>query len=307
MKKNSALFPRNAVCSTIGTEIISPILNIENSMGEIIKVLKFIASSGEPEFGYRSSIHVHVSFPIVRLKTLKNIIRLAANYEVLAYYIGGMGYKFRGEKNDSIYCRPITLWGPACIKINKQAAQIFTIKSLLAAKTINEFWENYGDTYRHNSRYNNPARYCWINLLPLFKKKEENRTLEFRIFNKTLNPEYIMAAIKWCLEFAKMADNSLKRIALNERSIFSYGKETALKLADEFCSLSGNLDYERKILYSIIKRTREINLKKGYVFTHKRGLEPFWERGNYLPDLIDTENVRYPQYVDIHILRGERG
>jgi hypothetical protein len=304
--------------ATIGTEMVSRILNSdEKELYEQIKLITNIATSlGEPEETQRSGVHFHYSFSNPSLRMLKSIVRLAKYLESVFFYIGGMGYKFRGTENDSIYCRPITKSGPCCVKLNGSGwSQVFNIYRLLETKTVEEFWNIYGDLGNHTRRYN-PVRYHWINLFPMFQGPEYRGTLEFRVFNKSQNPLFMFSAAMLCKKFVeyaiKSSFESLKEEnLLKENSIFSYQSKGEIKESlIKFAELSDLDENSLKTLLLIIDKTPQISLDGGYVKSHiystqmRRELQNYWG-GNYSPKCISEDEIKNPTFVDIHVLRGE--
>jgi hypothetical protein len=304
---------------TVGIELVSRILNSDESdLFEQIKLITNIATSlGEPSETQRSGIHFHFSFSQPSLKMLKSIIRLAKYLESVFYYIGGMGYEFRGSNNDSIYCRPITKTGPSCVRLhNDEWAQVFNIYRLLETKNIEEFWDVYGNLNNHNRRYN-PVRYHWINLFPMYPGPEYRGTLEFRVFNKTQNPLYIYSCAMLCRKFIeysiRSSFESLKEEnLLKENSIFSnQSKEEIKETLIKFANLSELDSKSLSILLLIIDRTLEIRLDEGYVKSHiyltpmARELNSYWGNSGYYPKTIPLSEIKNPEFLDIHQLRGE--
>lgn len=311
----SSEVPLQGRSSKLGTEILSPVLTPEEMMDDLVKIIEFISENGEIPQSERSAIHIHVSFEnLVSTESLKSLMRLAGIFESVFFYLGGMGYRFRGETNDSIYCRPITEpWGPPCVpREGNKWSQVFTLRDILKATNQDSFWELYGDTATHNGKYRQPSRYSWFNLLPLYPRSQSYRAaLEFRSFNKSLNPDYIYACIRMCVEFTALAvrlrTSDYKSMGLlnTQNSIFSTTKEETLALLDYFGTLADISDV-MPTLKQIINRTPTINLTKGYVFTHKSGLDSFWPNSEYDPPVIPTSQIRKAKYVDIHLLEGGR-
>lgn len=302
--------------SVAGTELVSVVLDsTDESFLEIIKNLtEFLTSSGESPTSERSGIHFHFSLPSPNLRILKSIIRLGRHLESLFFTIGGMGYEFRGAKNDGIYCRPITKWGPPCVPRMSGYSQVFDVKDLLSVKKSSEFWTRYGELESHGGRYN-PVRYTWLNLYPLAPFGEHRGTLEFRLFNKTLNPLFIYAISVLCRKFVEYSIissfKSLKEESLlQEYSIFdtSITKQNLAKQLVKFSELSRMDEDVVQILMDILDRSPIPNMREGYVMTHiTRELRHYWVRGSdYNPPIISREEIRLPDYVDIHLLTGAR-
>lgn len=301
---------------TAGGEMVSCILNTETEdiIGEIKKLTNVFSELGESEEGKRSGIHYHFSIPSPNLRILKAILRLGKYLEALFFTIGGMGYEFRGVENDATYCRPITKFGPPCIRTyHGKYAQVFNIYELLKVKTQEDFWERYGDLKNHVGRYN-PVRYTWLNLYPMCPWADYKGTLEFRIFNKTLNPFYIYATLMLCKKFVEYSFvssfDTLKDVGLlKENSIYntSITKGMLFEQLSNFKEMTGLDDYSFEILAKILDRSPIPKLNQNYIHTHLRsGGEGYWGRSEYAYPVISENLIVRPNFVDIHTLRGER-
>jgi hypothetical protein len=309
--ENVPKFPLHKI--TVGTELVTLPLCIDDEswlLATIKDILVRVQEMGDMEKSFRASIHVHVCMPY-NLQILKNIIRLGRFLEDVFFYIGGQGYEFRGAKvNDSLYCRPITMWGPPCVLVDSgKYAQVFDTYALLASRTVAEFWRRNGDIDFYNPPGSmNPARYVWLNVCSLL----EHGTLEFRVFNKTHNPYYLYSEVLLCLAFCKYAMKAsfseIKDDGINiENSIFANReKGDIIKTLEHFGRLSSTNISEDVLdtLKMIIERTPKITLREGYVSTHRPSNGALWSHGNYSPTIV--EGVRNGNVQDIHTLRGER-
>jgi hypothetical protein len=302
----------------VGTELVSNILDSDSPdlFREINNLCYTLKELGEPDQCIRSGIHVHISFPNPNVRQLKSIMRLGRNFETLFYHLGGMGYEFRGIKNDSTYCRPITRVGPACIRYRNSWAQCFYIEDLIKPErfSIEDFWNYYGDLQNHRDRYN-PVRYTWLNLFPMYSQGQYKGTLEFRVFNHTLNPYFITTIIKLCSYFANVASkltyiNFKEEGLLREQSIFdgysSNPKDTLSTfktLVEDEVKDVGVFDTARDML----NRVDRFFLPQTPVRSHlynTRTLNPYWADSSYEPPIIYSDPKK-PEYVDIHVLNGE--
>ncbi len=294
---------------TVGTEIVSPILNSEDETfyRDIDSLTNFLLGEGESEKSERSGIHYHISLPSPRLSTIKNILRLGTHFESLFFQLGGMGYTQRGETNDSIYARPYSLWGAPCVYVSdRKVSQCFELENVLKCRNQEEFWSAFGDMPFQDTRYT-PIRYQWLNIYPLYPGHEYKGTVEFRIWNKTLNPEFIYATFLLCrnfLEFAtKHSYEDLKNMELlNQNSVFE--SIDNISLLDEIANLTDLPSKTVEILSSILQRSPKPEIKNGYVFSHliRRMNRRFWENGNYSPKFVPSSEVHSPTFVDIHTL-----
>lgn len=300
--------------TTLGAEIVSTILDSEEDsfFKTINKLCNWLIENGEPRESERSGIHFHISLANPSLVTLKNILRLGRHYERLFFDLAGLGYKFRGTDNDSIYCRPITSFGPPVIMTERNGyAQVFNLDDVLETKTLKDFWYLFGDLPENDTRYT-PSRYIWLNPTPMFQGQNHRGTLEFRIWNKCLTPEFIYATFMLCKGFVnatlKYTYSDLKRESLTEEnSVFEKGETSDQFLLDELCSI-GEVDPKSKsILDLILKRNSKVLLQKGYVYSHLNGRQSnnFWRNYVYTPKELSKSQIRRPNFVDIHVLRGE--
>jgi len=310
-RRNNLTFMRSGN-KTIGVEFVSRILDGESEQ-EVLSALKCITyaleDAGEPDESYRAGIHVHVSMAY-NLRVLKSIIRLGRHLEQVFFYLGGMGYKFRGMENGCAYCRPITKWGPAVVRLNDVYwGQCFNIPALLEAKNTDEFWARYCNAANWVDDRYIAVRYHWLNLAAILQKG----TLEFRVFNKTLNPFYILAIANFCRSFCNYAfassyqtikDDSL----IKENSIYDkHSQKGILETLDEFCGIAEVDESTKQTLISIITRTPPIEIAPVFMTTHLRECAAYFSRNNtfqYFPPIV-KEAVK-PKVVDIHTLRGDR-
>ena len=302
----------------VGAELVSDIFNSddENFFQDISAICRQLEILGEPRESKRSGIHYHISLPDSGLRILKGLMRLGRYFEPLFFYAGGMGYAFRGEFNDSIYCRPITKDGPPYVPIRdgNYYAPCFKISDLLKSKTTKEFWVKFGDIQNHDYRYN-PTRYMWLNLFPLYQGESyKGGTIEFRVFNKTLNPFFIFSTFFLCRKFVELALTTgfkdLKELnLLKENSIYDTSKNSALDLLDIFAEVTGLDTNFYNTISRMIKMTPEISLEKGKVLTHllHRTRRNYWNDSSYRGEvnIVTKDDCRKPTYVDIHVLRGE--
>lgn len=302
---------------TVGTEFTSVILKASESL--TLEVLKrftdYLGENGHLETSERSGIHFHISLPNPTLSILKSILKMGSNLESLFFTLGGMGYNFRGEKNDSIYCRPITQNGPTFIPYYHGGyVKCFEINRLLETKNQEEFWENYGDLKTLYSRYQ-PVRYSWLNLYPMCPWGEYKGTLEFRVFNTTLNPYYIFAVLNLCKLFTEYAITNSKDIKfseyLGENSIFNIENKGQIKkileISGEFLKIEDNIYYilEDIVNASPIPKLNNENVFSHLLFSRRSGMPSYFFKN--IPDLqsVDSTQIIKPKFVDVHVLRGE--
>jgi len=308
--------------SVSGCELVTA-GTLDTSNLEYLYVLKnltnMLISSGETPKSYRAGFHVHINLSY-NLRILKSILRLARHLEQVLYLLGGMGYDYRGFKNDSTYCRPMTKFGPVCVPVGRGGySQAFSISELLKCKTTEEFKYKYGDIKHLSGSHYIPIRYHGINLLPLFTQG----SLEFRMFNKSLNPYFLMAIIEFCKSFSEYAvlssfDSLKEENLLKENSIFDLkgedDKQKIIETFDHFLELSSLKDEQIiDILYEILHTSfvESIILPKKYIFSHlifhRQGnrCPTHWQGSRYVANEISENKIQQPKFEDIHVLRED--
>jgi hypothetical protein len=84
--------------------------------------------------------------------------------------------------------------------------------------------------------------------------------------------------------------------------------ERVLEILKEFaekCREKDILFFDQETITKIITKSGVPLLKEGLVKTHIKNLEPYWEAEGYHPKIITRDEVSSPNYVDLHVLRGE--
>jgi hypothetical protein len=302
--------------TTLGTEIITVPFDTESK--SILDALKFLTQilmeMGEPEKSLRAGIHIHVNMSY-NLKILKSILRLGRFLEDTFFLIGTQGYVFRGMKvNESAYCRPITKWGPQCVHSHQGVNQVFTVKELLKAETVDDFWWRYGSLrVSEGSQFQRyvPQRYTWLNLYSLL----QHGTLEFRLFNKTLSPYRIASEIAFCQKFCEYAiTNGFAALKMNdmleEHSV--YDERPREEIIDTFLHFADKVELgeqDTQILLDILNNSPVVKLPKSYIWTHLDANRDWWNMfhsDSYAPPRLDSSDIHSVDVIDIHTLRGER-
>jgi len=298
----------------LGSEIISSIIDTNNNyLSTLKKLCNTLVELGETEQSKRAGIHIHVSF-INNLRILKSALELGAYLEDVFFLLGGMGYEFRGIENDSTYCRPITGFGPPIVEDgDDRLFPCFVLEDVLAASTMNQFVTRLGDLGRlHGNRYI-PIRYVWLNLYNIVGSM---CTLEFRNWNKTLDPMAIYMAIEVCKAFAQHAISRAyaKSEALPVNSI--YDRRSKGEIIETFLSFAGQVglsDHVIAIALDLMNKSpmSGLELPLQYTHTHLRfhrlgRKDPrHWVESGYRPDIeLCWDEVRTPDFLDIHNLRN---
>lgn len=297
----------------LGTEILSSVIDTnKNYLGVLKELCSTLLSLGESEQSKRAGMHVHISF-INNLRILKSALEVGAWLEDVFFLLGGLGYEFRGIDNDSTYCRPITEFGPPIVEdANEYLYPCFILSEVLEARDINEFRTRLGDLRKlHGNRYI-PIRYMWLNFYNIFGAL---CTIEFRTWNKTLDPMAMYMAIEVCKGFAQFAISRAysKGLPLPINSVYhrrSKGEiiETFLSFANEI----GLSSHVMSIAMGLLEKTpiSGLALPREYTFTHLRfhrqgRKDPHhWTNSGYRPSIrVDYNDVRMPEFLDSHNLR----
>lgn len=295
---------RNTV---LGREFVSPVFfEAEEARVEVRNICYILQCLGEHTQNLRAGVHVHVGWAY-DLPILKRTIQMSIWLESLLFHLAGMGYEFRGTSNNSAYCRPFTLFGPPVVDSNIGKVQMTNVDALLSAPTITNFWNRYGGVNPMNppKRYT-PQRYMGVNLFSIFLHK----TLEFRMFNTTLNPDYIMAVTFLCKGIARLTLES-SPIPDEMNSIYTVtSKEANYNTLDKLLSLI-NLEPETdRILHEILERSPITVLQEVFVRTHLEDKRVEFDGR----DITKVSN-KYPQIrdyidpgiVDVHLLENQLG
>lgn len=314
--------------SDMGIEFVSRVMDSTNlnDLALVDNLLYNFQSHGVVIPDKRSGIHFHFTFSNPNLPNLKNILRLGAFLESAFFLLGGTpGQEFRGQENDSIYCRPLTLYGPVVVeRFDGEFSQCMNLEKLTdpKLKDLETFWKLFGDlplTYPNASRYN-PARYFWLNLFNCYQGGSYKGTVEFRVFNLTLNSYVVQYLIQLCglvIRSALRTDyKTLKREKfLKINSVYTTSKDESLEALDRFIASFGETDEifpeeGREEIMNIASKCIMPKLSKDLVYSHLRvnGRCPrgYWLNYKSLAEEVISDPVRNPEFIDIHQIRGER-
>ena len=143
------------------------------------------------------------------------------------------------------------------------------------------------------------------------------------MFNKSLNPYFLMAIIEFCKSFSEYAvlssfDSLKEENLLKENSIFDLkgeeDKQKIIETFDHFLELSNLRDEQIiDILYEILHTSsvESIILPKKYVFSHlifhRQGnrCPTHWQGSRYVANEIPENKISKPKFEDIHVLRED--
>ncbi len=298
---------------TLGTEILSSVIDTNtNYLGMLKELCNNLLSLGESEQSKRAGMHVHISF-INNIRILQSTLEVGAWLEDVFFLLGGLGYEFRGIDNDATYCRPITSFGPPVVEDSDEYLYpCFILDEVMAAVNMDEFRTRLGDLRQlHGNRYI-PVRYMWLNFYNIYSSQ---CTIEFRTWNKTLDPMAMYMAIEVSKAFAQFAISRAygKSLPLPVNSVYDRRNkgeiiETFLTFANE----AGLSNHIISIAMNLLDKTpiSGLALPKQHTFTHLRfhrqgRKDPrHWVNSAYRPNLhLDYDDVRIPEFLDSHNLR----
>jgi len=250
----------------------------------------------------RSGIHIHIGVPEFDLADLKRIVKWGMFTESLFFQIACNGYTFRGYTNDAAFCRPITRCGPPAVPYGDGYILCFDTDNLLKAESTKRFWQAFGDTQLGNLTKYVPQRYVWLNWYSLLVRK----TLEFRPFNKTLNPYRLMAEIELCARFTAAALTQEPPHEVN--SLFDVKYKSPSELVDllyKVASLIDLSDGSRDVLATIVGKSPIFSLEEVPMMTHLRDYpRPFRETSPWFTP-VTANRPKQPLVVTVRNFREQ--
>jgi hypothetical protein len=286
-----------------GFELITKPLLMEELVPFLKSALPRLACEGEI-FSPRASIHIHTGFPSI-FSALKNAVTLGLKVEGLLYRIAGLGNEFRGSINHSIYCKPLAI--PPVVPLGERQYGKLSPQKAQFAENQDQFWGYYAIAPGQATRYH-PARYFGVNI---FSTRLID-TLEFRHFNLSLNPGYIVAVSALCQVIAELSllgnqEDFLKMrgVDITERTpVGDYERvlidlsEFARKYGAESSFGSPSIDS----LMQIIENTPEPLFRQENVLTHTNYAARHMQ---FELDLVEARDVIPSGHVDIHNFGNE--
>ena len=196
----------------IGLELVSNPVHIEPAIRDaqiLADALRAIPASGN------ASIHIHIDVAGVPYSKIRNMFAWFYLLEAVMYRISSLGIRHRGETNDYMYMRPLSMpinWvvrsdnddddddedeDNSERRRNGYIEPLLNINRVLAAPTASHFafeWGRLDHYWGEGDRYI-PHRLHGINPVPI----QRQGTVELRIFNGVYRylPECIMLARDW--------------------------------------------------------------------------------------------------------------
>ena len=182
-------------------EVVSPILSYDDikDLQEIVRQLRQKGALVNKSCG----IHIHVNTTPHTPTTLKNLVNIMASKEEILY--------------KSLRIAPERL--RYCKRVNEKLMEAINKKKPKTLQELADIW--YSDNpYDNRTSSNNYSRYRGLNLHSTYTKG----TVEFRIFNSTLDEGEIKAYIQFCLAVSHQALS--QRSASAKRTVTNNEKYT---------------------------------------------------------------------------------
>lgn len=287
-----------------GVELVSVPFNLETEspVQNIFKLTKWLTEQGETPQSDRAGIHLHIGVGRdVGINLLQTILKWGMYAEGLFFRIGGNGYAFRGIKNASAFCRPITKNGPPAVPIRDAYYKCYDVDQLLTTKSAEDFWLGYGNTNVSSPPRYVPQRYSWLN----FYSIPAHSTIEFRIFNKTLNPLYIMSEIELVHKLTVACLGNIQPPDTNGSVYDNESDECLIHKLHVLGRIINLSDKSLRILENIIRLTPPVRLDPSPIVTHlietQRVSNP-WDGVRFSPVAV-KDPMRAP-VVTIHNIRS---
>lgn len=235
-----------------GGELVSPPLDFDNpdDRAQVTRAVAVLAAAGATTYE-AAGIHVHVESQGMDARQISAVARLFAKYEDVLYRLASSGWQ-RIRSGALSYAKPLSE------NQKKGLARARTDEALQRA-----YYGNTRGVYHSTSSHGNPARYCGLNLHSHWYRG----TIEFRIFNSSMNANRIQTYIAVCMAMVQDAKNGKLR---------SINKST--NLGD---MKSGAADAD-KVFFNFLAVMR---YQAGMELEDYQNLKKFWE------DSVPQENI----------------
>ena len=213
---------------TIGYEYFTQPLSIPDMEKMIFPAMFTLVGMGD-SVSERAATHIHVGFA-QNLRLMKRLLRVCLAIDPVLFRLGGMGGIHRGWKNNCAYARPLMNSvavrmgrdstprpGQTIMRLNPTTGnaerhtvtedeyeeargdttsfpymKIINPMRALEAKTLEEFWASFGVSQSNVTKYH-PTRYTAVNFYAILA----HGTIEFRHPNSSLDPQLVLALIKF--------------------------------------------------------------------------------------------------------------
>lgn len=189
--------------SVSGGEMVSPPLMIDEPADreQVTRAIEAIKAAGaytDPSAG----IHVHIDGSGMDATQVAAVARIFTKFEDCIYRVASSGW-------ETMRAGAVGFAGPLPYNRAQRIARAKTEDQV--ARAYYGAANGTNVAYRMTAHHDG-ARYCGLNLHSWFYRK----TIEFRVFNSSLNPERVQGYIGMCMAMVQDARNGFKR-SINRR------------------------------------------------------------------------------------------
>lgn len=191
--------------TVLGGEICTPIMDIDNPSSRILlnQLCAILEGNGAVPTE-RASIHVHVNYLGAKTGDIRALIRQFLNYESVLYRLScGYAGNHRGVINDYQYTRPLS--SPIMVHTPEGSAAAIH-QAVFNCNSFSEMLFNWTriDMIVRDAPHYHPGRLHGLNLVPFLRQG----SMEFRLFNSTMDGDLVWAWATLCSRLARYADNN---------------------------------------------------------------------------------------------------
>ena len=182
-----------------GGEMVSPPLNFDDpeQRSQVNKAIAALRSTGATT-GEAAGIHIHVDASDLTAEQVACVARTFVKFEDIIYRLATSGWRSLRPGGAS-YCKPLTQTQITGLSRAKTKAQVY---NAYFGRRISE-----ADVRNLHVSHSDAARYYGLNLQSWFYRG----TIEFRVFNSSLNADRIQAYIAVCVALVEDARRGKKR------------------------------------------------------------------------------------------------
>lgn len=223
-----------------GGEIVSPPLMFDDpeQRGQIKRVVDIMRDDAECYASEQAGIHVHIDGSDLDPANVQYLIRLWTKYEDIILRIATSGWEGL-RSGGRTYCKPLEE-----VQVQSLTANNITTLLELAQAWNGPGWNSAYGFDGHNGGTDIGTRYRGLNLQSYFHR----RTVEFRIFNSSMNPERINAYVAMCMALMDAAKAGAKRTSIAPERILKPGAMLAKAVDGE-----RDIDFESTVFQRFLR------------------------------------------------------
>lgn len=229
-----------------GGEMVSPPLDFDTAADreQVTSAINALRDSGATTLE-AAGIHVHVDASDLTAEQVAAVVRCFTKFEDVIYRIASSGWTAI-RPGAAQYAKPLPF-----DRVQKMAKSK-TMDQLMCA------WYGYDAEYlsgaqRAARNHGDSSRYVGLNLHSYFYR----RTIEFRVFNSSLNPERVQAYIAMCVALVEDARRGNRR-SINKRYALGGMAGGTTKDANAFHRFQQVLRYEAGMGLDDMKRLTRV-------------------------------------------------